>query len=269
MARRGATRPRRVEGGIQINSTRGAVARTWWSERFIQVVESLGVGGRLARGRSYARSGQIVSVRVEAGAARRDRPGQCRPAVPGAHRRARVRQVRVGGGHGRRSPTTPTTPPPSSTARCPARSRGLFAAHGLALFPAAARDLTMDCTCPDVEVPCKHLAAVFYLLAERFDADPFEVLALRGRDRETLLADLRARRAAASPPEQASGAAPLAEVLDRFFTGGEPERLAGPATPSDALLDQVPEFPISVRGRPVTDMLRPAYRALGYEDTRA
>ena len=49
----------------------------------------------------------------------------------------------------------------------------------------------MDCTCPDSTVPCKHLAAVFYLLAERFDADPFAVLALRGRDRETVLDELR------------------------------------------------------------------------------
>ncbi len=231
-------------------------------------MESLGVGGRLARGRSYARSGQIVSVRVDAGAAVATVQGSA----------VRPYRVRIGVPAFGKAEWVAVTAALADDAfyaaallngEMPREIEGLFAAHGLALFPAAARDLTMDCTCPDVEVPCKHLAAVFYLLAERFDADPFEVLALRGRDRETLLADLRARRAAASPPEQASGAAPLADVLDRFFTGAEPERLAGPATPSDALLDQVPEFPISVRGRPVTDLLRPAYRALGYEDTRA
>ena len=62
-------RPRRVEGGIQINSTRGQVARTWWSQRFIAVLESIGVGGRLSRGRTYARAGQIVSLDVDVGGA--------------------------------------------------------------------------------------------------------------------------------------------------------------------------------------------------------
>jgi uncharacterized Zn finger protein len=60
----------------------------------------------------------------------------------------------------------------------------VFAAAGLALFPSDLRELAMDCSCPDWEVPCKHLVAVFYLLAESFDADPFAILALRGRSRE-------------------------------------------------------------------------------------
>ena len=62
-------RPRPVRGGIQINATRGPVARTWWSARFLAVLEAAGVGGRLARGRTYARKGQIVSLQVDAGAA--------------------------------------------------------------------------------------------------------------------------------------------------------------------------------------------------------
>jgi uncharacterized Zn finger protein len=39
-------------------------------------------------------------------------------------------------------------------------------------------------------VPCKHLAATFYLLAEAFDDDPFAILAWRGRERQDLLANL-------------------------------------------------------------------------------
>ncbi len=48
-------RPRAVEGGLKARSRRGAIAQTWWSERFIQVLESMGLGSRLARGRNYAR----------------------------------------------------------------------------------------------------------------------------------------------------------------------------------------------------------------------
>jgi uncharacterized Zn finger protein len=133
-----------------------------------------------------------------------------------------------------------------------------FAGQGLALLPSGTGDLTMDCTCPDVTVPCKHLAAVFYLLAERFDSDPFALLALRGRDRDTVLDELRARRtrAAAAPPLPLDPAA--------FYAGpGLPALPAGPRTPPDALLDQVPAFPLAVRGRDAVDLLRPLYRSLG------
>ena len=53
-------------------------------------------------------------------------------------------------------------------------------------------------------MPCKHLAAVCYVLAEAFDDDPFGILALRGRNREALLAALR--RAPAGAAAQAGPA---------------------------------------------------------------
>jgi uncharacterized Zn finger protein len=132
-----------------------------------------------------------------------------------------------------------------------------FAAQGVALLPSGPGDLTMDCTCPDATVPCKHLAAVFYLLAERFDADPFALLALRGRDRGTVLDELRERRT------RAPVAAPLPVDPEQFYRGsGLPDLPAGPRTPPDALLDQVPALPLAVRGHDVGDLLRPLYRAL-------
>ena len=75
----------------------------------------------------------------------------------------------------------------------------VFAGLGLSLFPASARELSLDCSCPDYAVPCKHLAATFYLLAESFDDDPFAILAWRGREREDLLANLAAARTEGPP----------------------------------------------------------------------
>ena len=82
----------------------------------------------------------------------------------------------------------------------PAELEEVFAAAGAPLFPRAVGELASRCSCPDLAVPCKHLAATFYLLAEAFDADPFQILRWRGRDRETLLATLRALRGDAGPP---------------------------------------------------------------------
>jgi uncharacterized Zn finger protein len=260
-------RPRKVEGGIQINSTRGPVARTWWSQRFLGVLESLGVGGRLSRGRSYARAGQIVSLDVDAGGAvaqvqgSRPQPYKVRIGIPafGKAEWAAVTQALAG---------EASYAAALLNGEMPREIETVFDGVGLSLFPADQRDLAMDCSCPDYAVPCKHLAAVFYVLAERFDADPFQILALRGRDRETLLEELRARRAAAAPPDENGGSAALADVMDVFWTGdtGPAERLSGVHTPPDAILYQVPDFPITVRGEHLTELLRPAYRALAGED---
>jgi uncharacterized Zn finger protein len=255
------TRPIKVTGGIQINSTRGAVARTWWSKRFLAVLEQIGVGGRMARGRAYARQGQIVSLDVAAGGAvakvqgSRPRPYSVRVGVPalGKAEWGEVADALV---------ADASLTAALLAGEMPHEIEDVFARVGLSLFPASARDLALDCTCPDQAVPCKHLAAVCYVLAERFDIDPFAMLALRGRDRETLLADLRARRATA--PSSRSHATPLEEAMAAFYTAGPlPVPGAGPDTPSDALLDQVPPFPVALRGESVTELLRPVYRALG------
>src|SRR5437588_9675057 len=59
--------PRRAEGGIKTRSDRGAIGETWWSKRWIKVLESFSMGTRLTRGRSYARQGQVISINVETG----------------------------------------------------------------------------------------------------------------------------------------------------------------------------------------------------------
>jgi uncharacterized Zn finger protein len=251
----------RVENGIQIHSTRGTVARTWWSKRFLAVLEALGVGGRLHRGRSYARSGQIVSCEIDAGSVvalvqgTRPTPYKVRIGIPAWGKEAWGKAEQALADDAWYAATL-------LAGGMPTEIEELFGGLGLALFPTSQRDLTMDCTCPDSTVPCKHLAAVFYLLAERFDADPFEVLALRGRDRETLLANLRRRRGSTAPePVVEEDAVPLGELLDRFYAGGDPDlaRFAPPQPEPAALLDQVPELPVEVRRHKVRALLRPAY----------
>ena len=71
----------------------------------------------------------------------------------------------------------------------------LLDACKLALFPRSASELTASCTCPDGANPCKHIAAAYYILAERFDEDPFLIFTWRGRDQEELIESLRKRRA--------------------------------------------------------------------------
>lgn len=263
------SRPRAVEGGIKARSKRGAIAQTWWSERFIGVLESIGVGGRLDRGRNYARAGQVVELSVA--------PGAVTATVQGS--RAKPYRVRIGLTAFDKTEWTQVSQALADNAwytakllagEMPEDIEDVFASVGLSLFPATARDLSMDCSCPDWGVPCKHLAAVFYLLAESFDTDPFAILGWRGRDREDLLATLNAlrsgSRSAAEHTEGDGAAVPLADVVPTYFSLQGTIPLRGPAqTRSDSVLDQLPAMELAIRGRNIVELLRPAYLTLGEE----
>ncbi len=53
---------------------------------------------------------------------------------------------------------------------------------GVDLFPEQWGELDATCTCPDWSVPCKHQAAVLYLVANEIDKNPFLVFELRDFD---------------------------------------------------------------------------------------
>jgi uncharacterized Zn finger protein len=76
----------------------------------------------------------------------------------------------------------------------PANIEDVFAANGLRLFPFKLSEIHSRCSCPDKANPCKHIAAVYYLLGDRFSEDPFLLFQLRGRSKEQILAALRELR---------------------------------------------------------------------------
>lgn len=185
--------PRAAEGGIKAKSRRGAIGDTWWSKRFVAVLESFGMGTRLARGKRYARSGQVMDLQVA--------PGRVTARVQGSRRKPyevslalepfddvewdEVIEVLSEEAIYAAQLLAGEMPEPIEDA---------FEAVGLSLFPDDRSELTTACSCPDWANPCKHLAATLFILAERFDEDPFQILAWRGRGREALLEDMRAFR---------------------------------------------------------------------------
>ncbi|ROO61543.1 putative Zn finger protein [Micromonospora sp. Llam0] len=192
-------RPRRVDGGLRARSTRGAIGQSWWSRRFIDVLESFALGTRLTRGRSYARAGQVLALTVA--------PGMVTAQVQGSRPRpyqARIGLRRYGDAVWRRIEGTLAGQALYSArllaGDLPPELEQVFVAAGAPLFPAGVDELAMSCSCPDAAVPCKHLAATCYLLAEEFDADPFQILHWRGRDRATLLRQLRLARGGDGAP---------------------------------------------------------------------
>jgi uncharacterized Zn finger protein len=188
-----ASKPIAVEGGVKARSKRGPIGDTWWSRRFIAVLESFDIGSRLERGKRYARTGQVLNLDFA--------PGGVRASVQGS--RSKPYRVFVETGVLTDSEWDGIEDVMASRAvflakllsgQMPEEIEEAFVECSTTLFPESDDDLKTRCSCPDWENPCKHIAAVFYLMAEAFDDDPFLIFAWRGRNKEQLLADLRSRR---------------------------------------------------------------------------
>ncbi|WP_129977833.1 SWIM zinc finger family protein [Rhodococcus sp. Q1] len=170
---------RRIDGGIEARTKRGAIGRSWWSKELISVMEELAEKGRLTRGRAYARAGQVISMRLEPGAAVGDVQGSRLTPFTS------VVRVRMLDEDAVRELVTLVRSSPGMLARLAA---GILPEElGSSLLPRRAGELDFECTCPDDGWPCKHAAAVGYLLAEHVDDQPLAVLTLRGVDLATLI----------------------------------------------------------------------------------
>ena len=167
---------------------------TWWGRAWVDALEQRARldPNRLPRGRDYARGGAVGELVLA--------PGEARAQVQGRRMspydvRVRVRRFTddewdqvldaISAQLGRAAAMLDGDLPPEVA--------GDVAAAGLDLLPGAG-EVGPRCTCPDDADPCKHSAAVCYLVADALDTDPFTVLLLRGRTRGEVLAGLRARR---------------------------------------------------------------------------
>jgi uncharacterized Zn finger protein len=265
--------PIRVEGGIKTKSERGAIGSTWWSKRWIGVLESFSMGTRLTRGRSYARQGQVISIDVQ--------PGIVTAKVQGSQPKPYNIKIRL-------KPLSDqdwdkVTEAMAAQAlfaakllagEMPTNIEEAFHAVNLSLFPTAVKDLVTDCSCPDWANPCKHIAAVYYLLAERFDEDPFLIFKLRGRIKEQIIQTLREKRTQTLPAESASpsegdganeadNSTLLEEKLETFWQVGEGLEAfrVNPTAPEidKAVLKRLGDAPFAIDGRNIAALLAKAY----------
>jgi uncharacterized Zn finger protein len=279
---RPAPRARAGAGGVQ-----SGVGEHWWTARWLAALERLGWSMRLQRGQSYARAGSVLRIDVQ--------PGVVTATVKGSQPKPYRVTIRI----------EPLTDAEWDRVIDALAAQALFAARllagempptiedafaqaGVTLFPTSAKDLYAACTCPDWANPCKHVAAVHYMLGAEFDRDPFLLFWLRGRSRQQLIEALRARRAAmadeeagaaqtaapveppAAPAEPPAPAAPpLSECIDHFWQIGT--SLAGEQW--QVLLPEVPESVLRRLGPPpfwrgeydVMPLLVDAYRTISRE----
>jgi uncharacterized Zn finger protein len=222
--------PIKIEGGIKARSKRGDIGDTWWSKQWVKVLESFGWENRLQRGRRYARSGQVLDFKLS--------PGIIKAKVQGSVRRPYSVTIeikpflvkewdRISDEMSHKAIFAAKL----LAGEMPKNIEDAFNAAGVSLFPKSSKDIRTNCSCPDSANPCKHIAAVYYILAEEFDNDPFMLFKLRGITKEEITILLRKKRAidieSQDNPEGISTTKAIEQneefifSLDSFWTGEE------------------------------------------------
>jgi uncharacterized Zn finger protein len=263
--------PLAATGGIRAQSKQGGFGKNWWAKRWISVLEGLHLGARLARGRSYARRGQVLDIEVAHGIiiakvqGSRPRPYFVEIKVKPL---AKAEQASLGKALAGQALFTAKL----LAGEMPQDIEQAFASAGLSLFPKHLDDLVTGCSCPDWSNPCKHIAAVYYLVGEEFDRDPFLIFKLRGVDRDRLSALLgedarthstRPRAAASTVREPTPTEQPIDSSAATFWEGSElpPGWLGEVRVPpmQAPLLRQLGNFPFWRGNERFADALIPVY----------
>jgi uncharacterized Zn finger protein len=169
------------------------IDREWWTQQWLDLINTYRFKKRLERGWQYAREGKVLSIKF---------PDQ---EVIAIVQGSEPKPYQVSLGLDTLSDEDWDYVIENMSQRAifsakllagemPHNIEDVFAAAGKTLFPLSLSDIRSRCSCPDPKNPCKHISAVYYLLGDRFGEDPFVLFQLRGRTKEQILTALRQRR---------------------------------------------------------------------------
>lgn len=176
-----APRIPRAGNGFRAQDLRAIPRGAWWAKHWLQAIDGMRMGGRAGRGRVYAEQGQVTSLCVAGTSVEatvlgmRPDPYTVKidfaPFLPEKDRgeaSATFRECLGLMSVGR-----------IFTGEMPTVVEELFAVKGLSPYPTLGID-RFWCSCPDWAKPCKHIAAVLYLLGDALVREPSLLLRLRG-----------------------------------------------------------------------------------------
>ncbi len=171
----------------------GLAQQPWWVEQWMELINSYRFKKRLERAWTYAREGNVTSIRFEG------RRVHARVQGTGEDPYKVKLWLDVLNDEDWQYVLEALTQKARWSAQLlagimPADIERAFAASGRRLFPFKLQEVRSECNCPDKANPCKHISAIYYLMGDRFSEDPFVLFQLRGRTRTKLLADLAEQR---------------------------------------------------------------------------
>ena len=220
------------------------IAASFWGKAWCEHIESFSdYENRLPRGRTYVRNGSVCHLSVA--------KGKIEAKVSGSE----LYTIKI---------DIKTLPGKKWTAikrRCSGQIgsllellQGRLSDHVMevvtdrknGLFPLPG-EISLDCSCPDWAVMCKHVAAVLYGIGARLDSKPELLFTLRGVDHDELI-EADAEKAVAAATSHGKSKRLAADQIGDVFgididadpADARPSDMQGKATPSRAAAKKTP-----------------------------
>jgi len=155
--------------------------KTWWGKQWLKALQNVDYSNRLPRGLRYARNGSVLTIQVEKNniiaSVRGSRPKPYKvtikvPSFTNEEKNKLLDEIK--------NNTFLLTS--LLNKQLPEETFEIVQRNSIKLFPSSWEDFEMKCTCPDWAVPCKHLAAVIYMMANEIDQNPFILFDLHQMD---------------------------------------------------------------------------------------
>ena len=185
--------------------------KAWWSQRFIEVLESFKMGSRLARGKAYAQEAKVLKLSISSGVVTATVQGSKKQ-----HYKVSIQLEPLADNQWRQVMQNLTGKAIYAVEmlgdQMPEDIEEVFHAANVSLFPSVLEELESSCDCPDWSNPCKHIAATYYILAQHFDLDPFLIFVWRGRLKTQIIEYLRGNWRQGKPRTQAFTTLPVRKI---------------------------------------------------------
>jgi uncharacterized Zn finger protein len=239
-------------------------SREWWSQRWLDLLDSYRFKKRLERARNYSRQGNVLSIKFKA--------AKVLARVQGSEVEPYKVSLSLDAFSDEEWGYVVETMSQKAifaakllAGEMPQNIEEVFISNGLSLFPFTLTDIHSKCSCPDQVVPCKHIGAVYYQLGDHFSEDPFVLFQLRGRTKEQIISDLRQLRSSKNvetiqetsetQPEVSEHQYPI--KIDNFWQYNHPLEsslvVISPAV-SETVLDVLGTIPFAKDGENTTNL---------------
>jgi uncharacterized Zn finger protein len=158
-------------------------------QQWLGALNRIDFSNRLPRGKSYANKGVVTSIKIKG--------NQIEAKVQGTRKTSYKINIIVPLYYEEQTKifidaikSNPLVLAKLLNRKLPEELMTIAEESGIKIFPSSWQDLKLNCSCPDWAVPCKHLAAVIYIIANEIDKNPFLVFKLHNFDILEHLKDL-------------------------------------------------------------------------------
>ncbi len=168
---------------------RRTYGNTWWGKQWLNALNDIDLSNRLPRGRSLAKNDKVLDIQFAENIIKakvkdtRALPYRIKilfPTFSNSDIQILIDQIIE----------NPFYLSKLLNRQLPVELFDFCLRHRIFIFPNTWDDLEITCTCSDMNPPCKHTAAVLFLIANEIDKNPFLVFHLHGVD---LFAELEKR----------------------------------------------------------------------------